>query len=83
MRTGRYYDGWLPYPPDPEVYTSGVAEIQRVADEAGRSPLTTALYVTILLTPDPVAGRRALAEYAQLSYRMPLEVVETIQLPGR
>jgi alkanesulfonate monooxygenase SsuD/methylene tetrahydromethanopterin reductase-like flavin-dependent oxidoreductase (luciferase family) len=80
VRTGRYYDGWLPYPPDPDVYTSGVAEIQRVAASAGRPPLTTALYVTILVTPDPVAGRAAFAEYTQLTYRMPVEVVETIQL---
>ena len=30
-RTGRLYDGWLPYPPDPEDYRTGLAEVRRAA----------------------------------------------------
>ncbi len=76
-RTGRHYDGWLPYPPDPAAYASGLAQV-RVA--AGDRAVTPALYATVLITDDPAAGREALARYALASYRMPLEVVETIQL---
>jgi alkanesulfonate monooxygenase SsuD/methylene tetrahydromethanopterin reductase-like flavin-dependent oxidoreductase (luciferase family) len=81
VRTGRLYDGWLPYPPDSVDYGTGLAQVRRAATEAGRSAqaVTPALFVTVLITDDFAAGRRALGEYAQLSYRMPLEVVETIQ----
>ncbi|NUR85576.1 MAG: LLM class flavin-dependent oxidoreductase, partial [Nonomuraea sp.] len=35
-RTGRHYDGWLPYPPDPADYTGGLAEVRQAAASAGR-----------------------------------------------
>lgn len=81
-RTGRLYDGWLPYPPDPADYRAGLDQARAAAADAGRRPdaLTPALFVTVLVTDDPGAGRRALADYALASYRMPLEVVETVQL---
>jgi alkanesulfonate monooxygenase SsuD/methylene tetrahydromethanopterin reductase-like flavin-dependent oxidoreductase (luciferase family) len=77
-RAGRLYDGWLPYPPDPADYRSGWATIRQAATPA--KPMTPALFATVLVADDPVAGRRALGEYVERAYRMPLEVVETIQL---
>ncbi|WP_203916071.1 LLM class flavin-dependent oxidoreductase [Rugosimonospora africana] len=81
-RAGRLYDGWLPYPPEPADYQTGLAAVRRAAIGAGRSAeaVTPALFATVLIVDDPEAGRRALAEYAQRTYRMPIEVVETIQL---
>ena len=35
-RTGRLYDGWLPYPPDPADYQSGLLDIRNAAAQAGR-----------------------------------------------
>src|SRR6202022_467932 len=37
-RTGRLYDGWLPYPPDPRDYETGLAEVRKGALDAGREP---------------------------------------------
>jgi alkanesulfonate monooxygenase SsuD/methylene tetrahydromethanopterin reductase-like flavin-dependent oxidoreductase (luciferase family) len=37
-RTGRLYDGWLPYPPDPADYETGLAQVRRAATAAGRPP---------------------------------------------
>jgi alkanesulfonate monooxygenase SsuD/methylene tetrahydromethanopterin reductase-like flavin-dependent oxidoreductase (luciferase family) len=75
-RAGKLYDGWLPYPPDPAGYREGWDEIRAKAERA----MTPALFATVLVADDPVAGRRALGEYAERAYRMPLDVVETIQL---
>jgi alkanesulfonate monooxygenase SsuD/methylene tetrahydromethanopterin reductase-like flavin-dependent oxidoreductase (luciferase family) len=81
-RTGRLYDGWLPYPPNPADYETGLAQVRRAARGAGRAAqaVTPALFATLLITNDLEAGRRALSDYTQASYRMPLEVVETIQV---
>jgi alkanesulfonate monooxygenase SsuD/methylene tetrahydromethanopterin reductase-like flavin-dependent oxidoreductase (luciferase family) len=81
-RTGRMYDGWLPYPPAPEVYAAGWSAVRDAAREAGRAPgsLTPGLYLTALITDSVEAGRRALDAYTQATYGMPLEVVERIQL---
>jgi alkanesulfonate monooxygenase SsuD/methylene tetrahydromethanopterin reductase-like flavin-dependent oxidoreductase (luciferase family) len=72
-RVREFYDGWLPYPPDPADYTAGLERI-------GRKDVTPALFVTVLIADDVEVGRERLRAYAQASYRMPLEVVETIQL---
>jgi alkanesulfonate monooxygenase SsuD/methylene tetrahydromethanopterin reductase-like flavin-dependent oxidoreductase (luciferase family) len=36
-RTGRVYDGWLPYPPDPADYASGLRRVREAAADAGRT----------------------------------------------
>jgi alkanesulfonate monooxygenase SsuD/methylene tetrahydromethanopterin reductase-like flavin-dependent oxidoreductase (luciferase family) len=77
-RAGRRYDGWLPYPPSVETYRSGLAAVRAAAADPGR--VTPALFVTVLVADDVAAGRRALDAYVRGSYRMPLDVVETIQL---
>jgi alkanesulfonate monooxygenase SsuD/methylene tetrahydromethanopterin reductase-like flavin-dependent oxidoreductase (luciferase family) len=71
VRAKRHYDGWLPYPPSASVYRDGLAAVGAV---------TPALFATVLITDDVDSGRRALDAYVRASYRMPLEVVETIQL---
>ncbi|WP_371478094.1 LLM class flavin-dependent oxidoreductase [Kitasatospora sp. NBC_00315] len=80
-RTGRLYDGWLPYPPDPQDYAPGLAAAREAAAAAGREPaaITPALYTTLLVAPDPAAGRLGLDTYCRASYGLPLEVIETIQ----
>ncbi|MEZ0089304.1 LLM class flavin-dependent oxidoreductase [Streptacidiphilus sp. EB129] len=80
-RTGRHYDGWLPYPPDPEDYRTGLAAVRQAATEAGRTSeaVTSALFATVLVTDAADGGRGALAEYSRVNYGMPLETLETIQ----
>ncbi|MER8011054.1 LLM class flavin-dependent oxidoreductase [Streptomyces sp. NPDC094149] len=80
-RTGRLYDGWLPYPPDPADYASGLRAVHRAAADAGRTAgdITPALFVTVLVAEDVVGGRRSLDGYARTVYGMPLEELEKIQ----
>lgn len=80
-RTGRMYDGWLPYPPDPADYASGLRDIHKAAAGAGRTAedITPALFVTVRIDDDIEGGRRALDVYARGTYGMPLQELEKIQ----
>ncbi|MFI2205661.1 LLM class flavin-dependent oxidoreductase [Streptomyces sp. NPDC020192] len=80
-RTGRMYDGWLPYPPDPAVYASGLLDVRKAAADAGRTAedITPALFVSVRIDDDMESGRRALDDYARATYGMPLHELETIQ----
>jgi alkanesulfonate monooxygenase SsuD/methylene tetrahydromethanopterin reductase-like flavin-dependent oxidoreductase (luciferase family) len=80
-RTGRRYDGWLPYPPEPADYAAGLRDIHTAAAQAGRSPaaITPALFVSVRVDRSLEDGRRALGDYALANYGMPLEDLEKIQ----
>jgi alkanesulfonate monooxygenase SsuD/methylene tetrahydromethanopterin reductase-like flavin-dependent oxidoreductase (luciferase family) len=80
-RTGRLYDGWLPYPPDPADYATGLRDIRTAAGDAGRmaEDITPALFVSIRIDDDVERGRRATDAYARATYGMPLEELEKIQ----
>ncbi|MFD7877964.1 LLM class flavin-dependent oxidoreductase [Streptomyces sp. NPDC059766] len=80
-RTGRSYDGWLPYPPDPADYATGLRQARRAAVDAGRAAedITPALFVSVRIDDDAEHGRRATDAYARATYGMPLEELERIQ----
>lgn len=80
-RTGRLYDGWLPYPPDPADYRTGLTAVRRAATSAGRpaDAVTPALFVTVLVTDDVEGGERQLDAYCRTTYGLPYEAVRTIQ----
>jgi alkanesulfonate monooxygenase SsuD/methylene tetrahydromethanopterin reductase-like flavin-dependent oxidoreductase (luciferase family) len=80
-RAGRLYDGWLPYPPDPADYQSGLQDVRKAAAQAGRSPddITPALFVSVRADHSIESGRRALDDYAKANYGMPLVELEKIQ----
>jgi alkanesulfonate monooxygenase SsuD/methylene tetrahydromethanopterin reductase-like flavin-dependent oxidoreductase (luciferase family) len=80
-RTAKHYDGWLPYPPDPADYRSGLATIGETALREGRSAdaVTPALFVTVRVDTDEAAGRAQLDTYARANYGMPLADLEKIQ----
>jgi alkanesulfonate monooxygenase SsuD/methylene tetrahydromethanopterin reductase-like flavin-dependent oxidoreductase (luciferase family) len=80
-RTGRLYDGWLPYPPDPSDYRTGLELVRQAAASASRpaDAITPALFVTVLISGGVESGRRALDAYARANYGMPLEELERIQ----
>jgi alkanesulfonate monooxygenase SsuD/methylene tetrahydromethanopterin reductase-like flavin-dependent oxidoreductase (luciferase family) len=75
-RVGRLYDGWLPYPPDPADYLSGLAKIRASATR----PVTQALFATVLVEDDPVRAKAMLEEYAQSNYGRPASFVQQIQM---
>jgi alkanesulfonate monooxygenase SsuD/methylene tetrahydromethanopterin reductase-like flavin-dependent oxidoreductase (luciferase family) len=80
-RTGRMYDGWLPYPPDPADYASGLRIVRKAAADAGRTPadITPALFVTVRVDERVETGRQALDDYARANYGVPLAELEKIQ----
>jgi alkanesulfonate monooxygenase SsuD/methylene tetrahydromethanopterin reductase-like flavin-dependent oxidoreductase (luciferase family) len=80
-RTGRMYDGWLPYPPDPADYETGLGQIRVAAADAGRDPasVSPALFISALIAGSLDAGRAALADYTLATYGMPLAGIEQIQ----
>ncbi|WP_055586126.1 LLM class flavin-dependent oxidoreductase [Peterkaempfera griseoplana] len=80
-RTGRIYDGWLPYPPRPADYATGLTSVRKAAAEAGRpeGAVTPALFVSVRVDRSVEAGRRALGDWAQANYGMPLAELEKIQ----
>src|SRR5215217_1283776 len=80
-RAGRLYDGWLPYPPDPADYQSGLLAVRQAAAGAGRDPsaITPALFVTVLITDEADGGRRALDEYSRANYGLTLDALQTVQ----
>ncbi|GAA1304874.1 LLM class flavin-dependent oxidoreductase [Pseudonocardia xinjiangensis] len=84
-RTGRHYDGWLPYPPQPATYAAGLADISTAALAAGRQrdAITPALFATVLLAPDVPSGLRAVDEFCRENYGLPLDVIERIRRSWR
>jgi alkanesulfonate monooxygenase SsuD/methylene tetrahydromethanopterin reductase-like flavin-dependent oxidoreductase (luciferase family) len=80
-RAGALYDGWLPYPPRPDDYASGLAEVRLAAEQDGRRPaaVTPALFITVLVTDDADGGRAALDHFATNTYGFGLDVMEQIQ----
>ncbi|WP_304523468.1 LLM class flavin-dependent oxidoreductase [Actinoplanes sp. L3-i22] len=81
VRTGRGYDGWLPYPPDPADYAAGLLEIHKAATDAGRATgaITPALFVTALIDEDEDRAGRQIEQYATTTYGMPLTELNKIQ----
>ncbi|MEV6010819.1 LLM class flavin-dependent oxidoreductase [Streptomyces sp. NPDC051976] len=80
-RTGRLYDGWLPYPPRPADYATGIAAVRKAAADAGRGdqPMAPALFVNVLLTDAADGGRAELDTFARNNYGRPIEMLEQIQ----
>ncbi|MGW0807928.1 LLM class flavin-dependent oxidoreductase [Nonomuraea sp. NPDC002799] len=76
-RAGRLYDGWLPYPPDPADYRTGLAAVRSAA--AGRSALTPAMFLTVLVSDDAEDGERRLDAYCRATYGHPYTTMRTIQ----
>jgi alkanesulfonate monooxygenase SsuD/methylene tetrahydromethanopterin reductase-like flavin-dependent oxidoreductase (luciferase family) len=80
-RTGRRYDGWMPYPPSADRYANGLAAVRAAAAEAGREAdaMTPALFVSVAVTDTVERGRELLGTFAEASYGLPLDQLEQIQ----
>ncbi|MGV9308538.1 hypothetical protein ACWDLG_34635 [Nonomuraea sp. NPDC003727] len=60
-------DGWLPYPPQAQIYARERAAIQQSAARA----VTPGLYATLCLDEDPERARRRLRESVERYYNAP------------
>lgn len=79
-RTGRLYDGWLPYPPDPADYRTGLAAVRSAAAGRPAGSVTPALFVTVLVSDDAEDVEQQLDSYCRSTYGLPYETVRTIQV---
>lgn len=80
-RTGRVFDGWLPYSPTAELFTEGWQGVQAASAAAGRSAsaVLPALYTTIALDADPKRAAAALERYVEAYYGQPLASMAQLQ----
>ena len=80
-RTGRLFDGWLPYPPTAEHFAAGWEQVQDAASEAGRpnDAVTPAVYLTVALDDDESRAQAELERYAQAYYGVGLDVISQLQ----
>jgi alkanesulfonate monooxygenase SsuD/methylene tetrahydromethanopterin reductase-like flavin-dependent oxidoreductase (luciferase family) len=80
VRTGGAYDGWLPYPPDPDDYASGLAAVRDTAARGGRAAaqITAGFFATVRIDDGAAAGE-ALDAYTRAVYGMPVEQARTVQ----
>ena len=80
-RTGRLYDGWLPYPPRANDYAAGLRAIQgkAIQSKAIQRPVTPALFVSVAITNTMTEGEERLEKYARANYGMDLDDLRRIQ----
>jgi probable F420-dependent oxidoreductase len=76
-RAGRLGDGYMPYLFSPERFQSGMAEVRRIAEEAGRDPeaITPALYQFICLADSYDEAKAMSAEDLSRRYNQPFEQI--------
>lgn len=78
-RVGRLADGWLPYPPRPELYAEGVERVAEAAARAGRPAPVPALYATVAVERAGTSAEHRLRRSVERYYDAPLEALEGIQ----
>jgi alkanesulfonate monooxygenase SsuD/methylene tetrahydromethanopterin reductase-like flavin-dependent oxidoreductase (luciferase family) len=72
-RAGKLYDGWMPNSGDAAQWGRHWAEIQRIAQEAGRDParLTGSMYLTLSIDEDTAKANARLDRYMERYYDAP------------
>lgn len=83
-RVARFYDGWLPFLPDPAEYQRAWNGIGALAAEAGRAAgaIEPGLYATVLVDADSARASARLEQYTQGYYGRSLEFMSAIQAFG-
>jgi alkanesulfonate monooxygenase SsuD/methylene tetrahydromethanopterin reductase-like flavin-dependent oxidoreductase (luciferase family) len=79
-RVGEIADGWLPYPPTPELYAEGWARVRAAAEAASRPQLPApGLYATVALDSSPERARERLKVNIERYYSLPVGLVGQVQ----
>jgi alkanesulfonate monooxygenase SsuD/methylene tetrahydromethanopterin reductase-like flavin-dependent oxidoreductase (luciferase family) len=73
-RAGEFADGWLPYPPTPELYADGWSTVRA----AGRTP-TAGLYATVAVDSSVDTAQQRLRATVERWYGRPFEQVRALQ----
>ncbi len=78
-RAARHYQGWFPLGPDLTTFSTRRDLYQQAAEEAGRGPLATAVYLTVAVDNDAERANQAIDTYLQSYYNVPAEVMRSVQ----
>ena len=80
-RAGREFDGWFPTGPDAAGWGDRWREVHTIAAEVGRAPgsVTGAVYLTLAIDDDAVAGNARIDAYLEQYYGAPASVLRTWQ----
>jgi alkanesulfonate monooxygenase SsuD/methylene tetrahydromethanopterin reductase-like flavin-dependent oxidoreductase (luciferase family) len=80
LRVGRIADGWLPYPPTPELYAESWERVRASAAEAARTePPVPGLYATVCIDDSSAQAQERLRHSIERYYEQPLELIAAIQ----
>jgi len=80
-RAGKWFDGWFPIAPSPEVFATQWVDVKRIAVAAGRDPepLTGAMYLTMSLDDNADNAERKLNGFLERYYSQPAAVLRRRQ----
>jgi alkanesulfonate monooxygenase SsuD/methylene tetrahydromethanopterin reductase-like flavin-dependent oxidoreductase (luciferase family) len=81
QRAGKWFDGWFPIAPDAATFAVQWAEVQSIADAAGRdaTSLTGAMYLTMAVDDDAARADRRLNAFLERYYGQPAPVLRRRQ----
>jgi alkanesulfonate monooxygenase SsuD/methylene tetrahydromethanopterin reductase-like flavin-dependent oxidoreductase (luciferase family) len=80
-RAGKYFDGWFPSAPPPDVFASGLKQVRDTARAAGRDPgaVEGAIYLTVALDEDAAKADARLNSFLERYYMQPAAVMRARQ----
>jgi alkanesulfonate monooxygenase SsuD/methylene tetrahydromethanopterin reductase-like flavin-dependent oxidoreductase (luciferase family) len=81
QRAARYFDGWFPISPSPEIFGEKWREAMTIRREAGRDPgaFDGAMYLTVCVDDDSARAEKRIDEYLEAYYPGRGEVVKKHQ----
>ena len=79
-RAGEFFDGWLPFSPNPEVFGAGWQAVRHSAERANRAEaVAAALYATVTINADAKAAEAEQAEHIEAYYGAPYDFMREFQ----
>ncbi len=78
-RAAKHYDGWFPIGPNPEGFSSNRQIFLEATKAAGRSNLTSAIYLTIAIEDDPSTADTRINRYLEDYYSVPANIMRQFQ----
>jgi len=72
-RAGKYFDGWFPIAPAPDLFATQWADIKQAARDAGRAAenMTGAMYLTVAIDENPQRADERMNAFLESYYDVP------------
>ncbi|MEM9622887.1 MAG: LLM class flavin-dependent oxidoreductase, partial [Pseudomonadota bacterium] len=79
VRAAKHFDGWFPIGPDAAEFGRRQQDFNKHTEAAGRSPQTTALYLTLAIDDNRERADQAIKGYLETYYGVPAQLMRTFQ----